>query len=156
MTNYFFVIRCAPIPAENTCFTQLTHTYFAPNIYQNAEEFQREFRTIISPLPATEPCRAFFSSLSCALVFPSCIAATNKLQPICQHLCSRIDALIFNCVKFVNTSAIPLLNSVFVRYNCSDPTSYFNVPLEYIDLESCNSFSKFVANSVWSFDMLLM
>ena len=153
MTNYFTFVRCVPIPVDNTCFTQLAHTYFARDIYMNAEEFQREFRTIINPLPATEPCRGFFSSLSCALVFPSCNASTNKLQSVCPDICPRIDALIFRCARFVNASAIPLLSSVFARYNCSDPTSYFNVPVEYVDLESCNSFSKFVTIASYSFDM---
>ena len=135
-------LRCIPIPVENACFSQLSHTYFTPNIFDNVEEFQKEFRTITLELPTTNLCRGFFSSLSCLLAFPSCNSLTNKVQPICEHLCPTIDMLVYDCMSLVNFSAVPMLTLLFEQYNCTNASSYFIVPPEYIDTESCNAFSK--------------
>lgn len=145
--NYYFV-RCIPIPEDNTCFSQLSHTYFAPNIFENAEEFQRELRTIIAPLPTTDPCRGFFSSLSCVLGFPSCNNLTKRLQPVCQEICPVIDVLVAKCMQGVNITALPTLNALFSRYNCTDPTSYYLLPPEYIDTKSCSMFSELLVLTI--------
>ena len=138
----FYYCRCIPIPEDNTCFSQLSHTYFAPNIFDNLEEFQREFRTIIPRLSTADPCRGFLSSLPCLLIFPSCNRETKKLQPICPEICPTIDMFVDDCMPLVNFSTIPMLRLIFERYNCSDASTYFAVPPEYIDTKSCNAFSK--------------
>ena len=131
-----------PIPVDSACFSQLSHTYFAPNIFDNVDGLQKEFRTIILRLPTTNVCRGFLSSLSCFLAFPSCNSETNKLQPVCEHLCPAIDNLVNDCMSLVNFTTIPMLYLIFQQYNCSNASSYFLVPPEYIDTESCNAFSK--------------
>ena len=106
---------------------------------------QREFRLILSPLPATDPCRGFFTTLLCVLSFPACDLDTQKLLPICPSACPSIDNLIATCLPLADLATIPTLASIFQSYNCSDPSSYFMLPDEFYNTELCNAFSELIS-----------
>ena len=142
-TSIYNACRCLPIPQDNTCFSQLSHTYFVPEIFDMSETIQREFRRILSPLPATDPCRGFFTSLSCVISFPACNEDTNKLLPICPNACPFIDALIATCLPLADLTTIPTLSAIFQAYNCTDPASYFMLPDQFYSTETCTIFGEF-------------
>ncbi|XP_065909295.1 tyrosine-protein kinase Mer-like [Dysidea avara] len=135
-----YTVTCIPIPQDNTCFSQLSHTYYVPGIFDMSETIQREFRRILSPLPATDPCRGFFTSLSCVISFPACDKDTKTLLQICPNICPFIDALITTCLPLADLTTIPTLDAIFQSYNCSDPSSYFMFPDQFYNTEVCTAF----------------
>ena len=119
--------------------------YYTPNVTVITESNFRNIITLIEAIEISESCETLTSVLLCAYSFPPCDFNASQLLPICPERCESIDQLFEVCRQFVSNQTlqfIPVLRPLLEMFNCSDPLTYYNVPLEVISKTMCSDLGK--------------
>ena len=139
--------RCIEIPDE-TCRSQISYSYYAPNAIVFTPELSNEFQAIIPQMNLLDPCRGYLTYVMCAHKFPACNDTTDRLIPVCLAACSSLTQIIQECSGsffFINDPDYPLTNELTNSFSC-EARSYINFPRQYIETDpnDCIEFSKYV------------
>ena len=142
---------CINLPQQNYCSTIITYDHYAPGtlwISANPHDLNDEIQQI-DELAEFTMCGDLLHLLNCVIGYPACRTNTYKLIPICRSQCTVINLQIRQCILCMemntNSSDYLLAKNLLNSFECDDPKTYYNFPLQYVETNSddCITLSKF-------------
>ena len=81
--------------------------------------------------------------------FPACNETRGTILPICRDICGLVDGIVNQCTEeqfFRNNPDFPAVNQLLDTFVCSEPQSYYNFPIQYIETDPniCSGFCKYI------------
>ena len=157
------IYSCTEIPSVETCLPQLQSSFYAPGTFDSTGQVFSEFQEIIRRLDPLDICRAFISTVICVFRFPACNETRGTILPICRDICGLVDGIVNQCTEeqfFRNNPDFPAVNQLLDTFVCSEPQSYYNFPIQYIETDPniCSGFCKYIyihADAVCLFVVLI-